>query len=748
MGLLPNERVTLEGVLKKITFHNDDNGYTVATLQTGKKDSAVIVGTLIGPQEGDNIRVTGTWSRHEKWGLQLLFDEFERVLPVTSDAILKFLCSGMIKGLGPKTAKKLVEQFGADTLQVIETEPERLLAIEGIGQKKAEGISQGLREQMGVQSVMVYLSARGITPGIAAKIYKRYGKEALDVLRNNPYRLVEDVHGIGFKTADKLALQLGLPPDSPGRLRAALKHVLRQGADEGHVFLPERELFAKAESLLGSAARDLLPAMLEGLAGERSGGVIVEPVGAERLVYLTGFYFAELKSAEKICTLQNGAVQIALDEGEEQDDERLIADIEAEQGMELAPLQRQAVAAVLRERLVIITGGPGTGKTTTVKAMIAALEHQGVTPTLAAPTGRAAKRMTESTGVEAKTLHRLLEYAMVEGEGLRFQRDEENPLEGAVFIIDEASMIDQLLFFQLLRALPSGARLVLCGDIDQLPSVGAGRVLQDLIESGTVTVVRLQTIFRQAQESLIVKNAHRINRGLLPETAKDGDFFFLEEGRPEALLQLVLDLAARRLPGFLGADPVEDIQVLVPMRRGAVGVEALNEAMQATLNPAAAEKAELTHGGRILRVGDKVMQTKNNYTKEVFNGDVGRVAALDAEEGELTVAYPDDQEPRCITYALTELEELSLAYAVTVHKSQGSEYPCVILPVVMQHRVMLQRNLIYTGVTRAKKLVVLVGTKPALQTAVKSQDGQRRYTRLAERVRGQEPQRERAELES
>ncbi|ARU60446.1 hypothetical protein CBW65_04695 [Tumebacillus avium] len=741
MGLLPNERVTLEGVLKKITFHNDDNGYTVATLQTGKKDSAVIVGTLIGPQEGDNIRVTGTWSRHEKWGLQLLFDEFERVLPVTPDAILKFLSSGMIKGLGPKTAKKLVEEFGTATLQVIETEPERLLEIEGIGQKKAEGIAQGLREQMGVQSVMVYLSSRGITPSIAAKIYKRYGNEALDVLRSNPYRLVDEVHGIGFKTADKLALQLGLPPESPGRLRAALKHVLRQGADEGHVFLPERELFAKAEALLGSATRDALPAMLQALAEERSGGVIVEKAdsaGAQRLVYLTGFYFAELKSAEKIRTLMNGAVQIAMEEGEVQDEERLITEIEAEQGMELAPLQRQAVAAVLRERLVIITGGPGTGKTTTVKAMIAALERQGVTPTLAAPTGRAAKRMTESTGVEAKTLHRLLEYAMVEGEGLRFQRDEENPLEGAVFIIDEASMIDQLLFFQLLRALPSGARLVLCGDIDQLPSVGAGRVLQDLIESGEVTVVRLETIFRQAQESLIVKNAHRINHGLLPEVAKDGDFFFIEEGRPDALLSLVLDLAARRLPGFIKGDPVEDIQVLVPMRRGSVGVEALNEALQTALNPAGAEKPELTHSGRILRVGDKVMQTKNNYTKEVFNGDVGRVAALDAEEGELTVVYPDDKEPRHITYALTELDELSLAYAVTVHKSQGSEYPCVILPVVMQHRVMLQRNLIYTGVTRAKKLVVLVGTKPALQTAVRSQDGQRRYTRLAERIRERE----------
>ncbi|ASS73916.1 ATP-dependent RecD-like DNA helicase [Tumebacillus algifaecis] len=737
MRLLPEERVTLEGKLKKITYHNEENGYTVATLQTGKKDSATVVGTMFGPQEGDNVRVTGKWSRHEKWGPQLVIEDFERVLPVTAEAILSFLSSGTIKGLGPKTAKKLVEQFGEKTLQVIESEPERLQMIEGIGQKKAEGIAQGLREQLGVQSVMVYLGSRGITPSIAAKIYKRYGAEAVDVLRSNPYRLVDEVRGIGFKTADKLALQLGLPPDSPSRLRAALKHVLRQGADEGHVFLPESEVLGKAEGLLGSQTRDQLPMILQGLAAERTGGVIIEPA-ADNRVYLAGFYFAELKSAEKIRVLMNGGVQFTDEATDENEMESLIETVEAEQHMELAQLQRQAVAAVLRERLVIITGGPGTGKTTTVKAMIAALERQGVTPTLAAPTGRAAKRMTESTGVEAKTLHRLLEYAMVEGEGLRFQRDEDNPLEGAVFIIDEASMIDQLLFFQLLRALPSGARLVLCGDIDQLPSVGAGRVLQDLIESGVVTVVRLQTIFRQAEESLIVKNAHRINHGLLPEVTKEGDFFFLEEGRPDALLALVLDLAARRLPSYLKADPVEDIQVLVPMRRGAVGVEALNEALQTVLNPPAQGKAEWQQGGRLFRVGDKVMQTKNNYNKEVFNGDVGRVAALDAEEGELVVAYADDNEPRLVTYAPNELDELSLAYAVTVHKSQGSEYPCVILPVVTQHRVMLQRNLLYTGVTRAKKLVVLVGTKSAVQLAVRSQDGQRRHTWLAERIRSVE----------
>lgn len=739
MGCFPSEEVTVEGKVKKISFHNEENGYTVATLRTEqKKGEVVAVGTMVGLQLNESVRVQGRWKRHEKFGLQLMVDRFERVVPVTADAILQFLSSGAIKGLGAKTAEKLVQHFGAATLQVIESEPERLLELEGIGQKKAEGIAKGVREQFGVQSVMLYLSSCGISARIAAKVYKRYGPESLDVLRGNPYRLVEEVHGIGFKTADQLAMQLGLPAESPARLRAALKHVLRQAADEGHVYLPRRELIAHAEQLVGSVVSQRLPDVLLELAKERLGGVVVDLSSEEPGVYLAGFYFAEVKSAARIRTLLAGEEQEAQQEEARPLDEAMIAEIEAEQGMALAPLQREAVAAVLQKRLVIITGGPGTGKTTTVRAMIAALERQGITPILAAPTGRAAKRMRESTGMAAKTLHRLLEYALVEGEGMRFSRDEENPLQGEVFIIDEASMIDQLLFFQFLRALPAEARLVLCGDIDQLPSVGAGRVLQDLIESERVTVVRLQTIFRQAEESLIVKNAHRINRGLLPEVAKEGDFFFLEEGRPEELLALVLDLTARRLPPFLQADPIEDIQVLVPMRRGTVGVDRLNESLQGALNPPSPQKAELQQGGRVLRVGDKVMQTKNNYTKEVFNGDVGRVVALDAEEAELTVAFQDEQEPRLITYQLAELEEIALAYAVTVHKSQGSEYPCVILPVVHQHRVMLKRNLIYTGVTRAKRLVVLVGTKSALSIAVRSQDGQRRHTRLSARISGEE----------
>jgi exodeoxyribonuclease V alpha subunit len=726
---------TLEGTVKRITFQNEENGYTIATLQTEKnKEPVAIVGTMPGISGGEHLRVTGRWNRHEKFGLQLLVDTYERVLPVTKDGVLKFLASGSVKGVGPATAKKLVDRFGLQTLDVLEREPSRLQEIEGIGKVKAETIARSFQEHRGVQSVMVYLGTRGVTPAIANKLYRKYGSETITVLEDNPYRVVDEVPGIGFKTADRLAQLLGLTTLAPARLKVGMKHLLRQAADEGHVYLPEAELLAKAADLLGDECRPHLPDALETLRGERYGGVIVEDAGSGgRLAYLSGFYFAETKVAEKVRELIAAPDATGLSADEMDDD--VLAEIEAEHGLSLAPLQRQAVEAVLRERLVVVTGGPGTGKTTTLRAIIAALNRQRIQPVLAAPTGRAAKRMTESTGVEAKTLHRLLEYGNAEGEGLKFGRNEENRLEGAMFIVDEASMIDLLLFFQLLRALPDGARLVLCGDIDQLPSVGAGAVLQDIIDSERVEVVRLQTIFRQAEESLIVKNAHRINHGQWPEAKKDGDFFFLEEEQPDGVVNLLTDLASRRLPSFLKADPVEDLQVLVPMRRGSLGVEVLNEHLQASLNPPGTNKAELRHGGRILRVGDKVMQIRNQYQKEVFNGDIGRIAAVDPEEGEVVVAYQDSTEPRHVTYSANELDELSLAYAITVHKSQGSEYPCVILPLAMQHRVMLQRNLLYTAVTRAKRLVVIVGTKRALKIAVQSREGRKRYSRLVERIR-------------
>ncbi|HEU4964915.1 MAG TPA: ATP-dependent RecD-like DNA helicase [Bacilli bacterium] len=727
-----NGREELSGTIKRITYVNEENGYTIASLKAeGKTNAVTVVGTMPGLSVGENVRLQGRWHRHEKFGLQLQVESYERVRPVTREGIEKFLASSSIKGVGPATAKKIVAHFGEETLDILDRTPERLSEVEGIGQVKAEKIARGFREVSGVQSVMLYLGARGVTPALAAKIYKRYGAEAIEVLEQDPYRLVDEVPGVGFKTADKLAQLLGLPPLAAGRLRVGLKHILRQASDDGHVYLPVRELLQKAASLLGDEAIPKLPEMLRQLAAKRTGGVIVEEAEGEHLVYLAGFYFSETKAAERIGKMV----------GAESDpictDLSWLDDLAKRNGMQVAPLQQRAVEAVLTERLVVVTGGPGTGKTTTVKMMIAALQEQGITPVLAAPTGRAAKRMTESTGMPAKTLHRLLEYAHVEGEGLTFQRNEEHRLDGRVFIVDEASMLDILLAFQLLRALPDEARLVLVGDIDQLPSVGPGRVLQDIIESERVSVVRLQTIFRQAKESLIVKNAHRINEGLMPQADKQGDFFFLQEGRPEELTALVSDLAARRLPAFLHGDAIEDIQVLVPMRRGAVGVEALNEHLQAALNPPSPDKIELVQNSRTLRTGDKVMQIRNNYQKEVFNGDVGRIRAIDAEEGEVTVEFPDLEEAREVVYGGNELDELVLAYAVTVHKSQGSEYPCVILPLVMQHRVMLRRNLLYTGVTRAKQLVVLVGTTEALRIALRRGDVGGRYSRLGARIRSQ-----------
>ncbi|MGZ6505485.1 MAG: SF1B family DNA helicase RecD2, partial [Tumebacillaceae bacterium] len=465
LGGQENTQETLEGTVKRITFQNEENGFTIATLTVeSHRDPVPIVGTMPGLSGGEQVRVRGKWHRHEKFGMQLQVEAYERILPVTTEGIEKFLASGSIKGIGPATAKKIVAKFGLETLDVIEREPDRLQEIEGIGKAKAQGIVRGFTEHRGVQSVMLYLGTRGVSPAMAEKLYKRYGAETIEVLEQNPYRMVDEVRGIGFKTADKLAQQLGLPLLSPQRMKIGLKHVLQLAADEGHVYLPEEELLAKATQLLGTECAPHLTEMLRSLASERTGGVIVEQVGQEYVVFLAGFYFSEMKVADYIRTMVSQPVET------DEVSPTFIDEVEQQEGLSLAPLQRQAVEAVLTERLVVITGGPGTGKTTTVRAMIAALKRQGITPVLAAPTGRAAKRMRESTGEMAKTLHRLLEYGNAEGEGLKFQRNEENRLEGKVFIIDEASMIDLLLCFQLLRALPDDARLVLCGDIDQLPS--------------------------------------------------------------------------------------------------------------------------------------------------------------------------------------------------------------------------------------------------------------------------------------
>lgn len=716
---------TYEGRVKRLTFQAEEDGYTIALLEAVEpKGTVTIAGTMPGLAAGDRIKVSGSWTRHEKFGARLQVELWEKVLPQTIEGILNFLSSGLVKGIGKATAKKLVESFGLETLQVLERSPERLQEIEGIGEKKALKIVQSFREHRGVQSLVYYLASKGVPTGVADRIYKRYGAESISVLEENPYRLADEVSGIGFKTADRIAQGVGIPPLAPSRLKFGLKYALMQAAEEsGHVYLPLPVLVEKGIDLLGTDAAPHLAGAMQSLLEERTGGIKVE----DGRVYLAGFYYMEEKTAAILRDLLAAEMEVA------DGDRELIEEVEREEGLSLAPLQREAVEAVLTQRLVVVTGGPGTGKTTTVKAMIAALAKQGIRPLLAAPTGRAAKRMTESTGVEAKTLHRLLEYGQVEGEGMKFQRDESNRLEGRVFIVDEASMIDLHLFYCLLRALPEGARLVLCGDIDQLPSVGPGRVLQDVIDSGQATVVRLLTIFRQAGESYIVKNAHRINQGLLPQS--DKDFFFVEQKQVGDVIDYVLDLVLRRLPNYLQGDPLDNIQVLIPMRKGPLGVDAFNLHLQAALNPPHPDKREFKHGERVFREGDKVMQVRNHYQKDVYNGDVGRIVQVDAEEEELIVEFPEGEELRAVSYTAGEFTNLTHAFAISVHKSQGSEYPCVIFPVVYQHRVMLQRNLLYTGVTRAKKLVMLVGAKGALQFAVQNTEGQHRYSWLTERMK-------------
>jgi exodeoxyribonuclease V alpha subunit len=743
---------TIEGTVERITYSHEETHYTVARIADARGERITVVGILPGLSVGEAIRARGRWVKHKEYGRQFQVEGWERLAPATLQGIERFLGSGLIKGIGPATAKKLVRAFGLDTLRIIEEEAWRLQEIEGIGKVKAERIVEGYRQQREIQEIMVYLHSHDISPALAAKIYQVYGKETIARLEKNPYQMAEDVHGIGFKTADRLAKRLGYPPDSPARARVALKHLLRQAAEEGHVYLPKRVLLARATELLEVEPKSLEAALIR-LRESRE--VNVTEWKGEEPVYLSPFYHAERGVADRLLhLLHTGRTSVRISEGAKLFGEGDLLAVKeevfsrkeatpfadgnaADEGITLAPAQRQAVEAAEREPLLVVTGGPGTGKTTTVRAIIAACEKRGERVVLAAPTGRAAKRMTESTGAPAKTLHRLLEFSKGEGGGWRFQRDEDHPLEGDVFIIDEASMLDLPLMHHLLKALPKGGRLILVGDVDQLPSVGAGQVLADLIQSSVVPVVRLTTIFRQAEASLIVQNAHRIQRGEPLLIRRDGDFFFVEAEDPETAVERLLDLNQNRLPAYIDGDPIEDVQVLVPMRRGLLGVDALNERLQERLNPPHSGKPSLQTGGRTLRIGDKVMQVRNNYQKEIFNGDVGRITRIDEEEGEVTVTFPDVPASREVVYSTAELDELALAYAVTVHKSQGSEYPVVLLPLTMQHYVMLQRNLFYTAVTRARKLVVVIGQRRAVARAIENADTARRYSLLAERLKGE-----------
>ncbi len=719
---------TLQGTVERITYVNEETQYVVARLDVpGRRDLATIVGNLPSLTPGETLRIQGTWTHHKKYGDQFHVERYETVIPATLTGIQRYLGSGLIKGIGPIFAKRLVEAFGLDTLRVIEEEPARLREVDGIGPRRAQRITAAWAEQRDIREVMLFLQGHGVSSAYAVKIFKAYGQAAIATVKANPYRLAQDIYGIGFKTADRIAQNLGVPSDSPLRAQAGIIHVLHELADDGHVYVPEADLLRQAETTL-EIPRGLLAVAITDLA--REGSVVAEELpGNGRGIYLTPLHVAEEQVAQRLNDLLRAPrVLIQIDV------ERALAWVEGVTGLNLAPQQREAIRMALQHKALVITGGPGTGKTTILRCIIRILEKKGVRIHLASPTGRAAKRMAEATGREAMTIHRLLEWSP---STAGFQRNARRPLETDLVVVDEASMIDIALMNSLLRAIPLVATLVLVGDADQLPSVGPGTVLRDILDSGRVPAVRLTEIFRQAERSRIVMNAHRINRGEFPDLSRpprgeESDFHFLPEEDPERLQQLIVDLASRRLPARYGLDPIEDIQVLTPMHRGPIGAAQLNAALQAALNPARGGTEEVVRAGRIFRVGDRVMQVRNNYDKEIYNGDIGRIARIDPEEQQVVVRA----DGRSVTHDYSDLDELTLAYAATVHKSQGSEYPAVVLPIHTAHYPMLQRNLLYTAITRARRLLVLLGTKKALALAIKNDATLRRFSRLADRLIG------------
>jgi exodeoxyribonuclease V alpha subunit len=731
---------SVEGVIERITYRSEDSGYTVAKLAA--RDLAGEVHTIVGVfpslSVGETVRAEGQWMVHPDYGRQLKVEHLTSLAPATAEAIEKYLGSGMIKGVGPVTAARIVKRFGLATLDVIDAFPERLTEVDGLGPQRAQVIATAFAEQRHVRDVMLFLRSYDIGPGHARRIYRRYGSRTLEALRENPYRLAGEVFGIGFKTADRIAASMGIAADSPHRADACLRYVLDAAAEEGHVFLPAAELTSRAAAYLGLPAEGLA-AGVERLTARKE--IVVDTGEA---VFLAELHRAETEIAGRLgdCLASGGGRGGRPEAGvrggrpEAADLEALVDEAEAGSGVRLAPQQREAVRLALAEPLLVITGGPGTGKTTITRTLLACFDRLRWRVELAAPTGRAAKRMTEACGREARTLHRLLEYGMEEGRGLSFRRNERRPVDADVIVVDEMSMVDILLMQALVQAVRPGARLVLVGDADQLPSVGPGNILRDIIASGRAPVARLTEIFRQAADSQIVAGAHRINAGHFPAmNQKDGDFFFMEEADPDKARDLIIELVSRRLPQFMDLRGADDIQVITPMRRTPLGVERLNRELQANLNPPAANRPELAFHGGTLRRGDKVMQIRNNYDKEAFNGDIGMVTEVDLEEGEVCVAYPDAAgPPRAVVYDRADLDELVLAYATSVHKSQGSEFPAVVMPVSTQHYVMLQRNLLYTAVTRARRLVVLVGTRKALAVALRNNRVEERYSGLAGRL--------------
>jgi len=773
---------SIEGTLETIVFHSQETGFTVGHVMRDGVGRATVVGSMPDARVGSRYRFHGRWAQHPQFGRQFAFEEHEERLPATVDGIRRYLGSSLVQGVGPVTADKIVDHFGLETLEVIENEPGRLTEVPGVGPTRVARILSAWNDQRRVKEIMLFLQSYGVSAGLAVRIYKVYGDAALAIVRSDPYRLAfperrsapttGGVYGVGFKTADAIARAMGLPADAPTRIEAGLLHALGELADEGHVFAPQPVLVEAARALLalesgsvpgpvpgasaGAGSAEVIAPRVDALieaghivgemlpAGPASGGSI-PPTGAEggprgedgashdrrveRALYLPPLHRAEVGVASSLRRLLESRVD-NLARWRETDWPATFDWLDRQSPYPLAERQREAARAALTSPVAVLTGGPGTGKTTAVRSVLQLLAQRKGSALLAAPTGRAAKRLSETTGVEAKTIHRLLEFKP--SEGVMFQRNAEHPLEADLIVIDETSMLDTHLMHSLVQAIADGTHLLLVGDVDQLPSVGPGNVLRDVIASGCVPTVALDQVFRQSERSHIISNAHRINRGELPvlDPATSDDFFLFSAREPEAAAERLVEVVADRIPRRFGLDPLSDVQVLSPMHRGACGVAALNERLQAVLNGPAPDKLETRHAGRVLRVGDKVMQIRNNYEKDVFNGDLGRLVEIDSLEKTVCVAF----EARAVDYKFAELGELVHAFACSVHKSQGAEYPCVVLALLRSHWMMLQRNLLYTAVTRAKRLCVTVGNRDAIARSVLNDRVAMRHTALALRL--------------
>ena len=716
----------VEGTIERVTYHNADNGFSVVQLHVkGRRNLVTVVGYLASAIAGEFVEASGRWVIDKQHGQQFRADSMRTTHPATPEGMEKYLGSGLIKGIGPVFAGRLVQAFGEQVFEVIADQPGRLVEVPGIGPTRRERITKSWRDQRVVREIMVFLQGHGIGTARAVRIHRTYGDDAIGVVKQNPYRLAHDIRGVGFKTADELAGRLGVDKSSPLRARAGVAYVLQQLTNEGHCAFPQDGLVQKSVELLGIEGSIVRAAIGHEIG---NGRLVRDSIGDDDCIYLAALHRAETQLAARIRRLQRGRHPLP-----KIDIEKALAWAEEQVGLSLAPAQRDAVALAVREKVLVITGGPGVGKTTIVNSILKVFTAKRLKCLLCAPTGRAAKRMTETTGCGAKTIHRLLEF---DPSGHAFKRNADNPLEADVVLVDEVSMMDLPLAHSLIEAVPPDAALILVGDVDQLPSVGPGSVLKDLIESGAVPTVRLTEIFRQAKASRIIRVAHQVNGGRMPDLGRpeqDSDFYFVKAEEPEAAAELIVQIVAERIPRRFGLDAIADVQVLTPMHRGVLGARNLNQVLQAHLNPKRNGASEVERFGYTYRVGDKVLQTQNDYGKDVFNGDLGIVREVDLGESEMSV----DFDGRMVTYDFGELDEVMPAYAMSIHKSQGSEFPALVIPVHTQHYMMLQRNLLYTGITRGKRLVVLVGMPKAVAIAVKRADATKRCSALRERLQRQ-----------